>query len=189
MKMRVRSLINMSLVAGSLMLVSCGDTKKEKEEVVSEGNHEMHDMSGDMHTTDAMEENMMEFSNDTVSQAFVNYLAVKDAFVQTDAKAAASASKDLQMSLEYSNPEIAAIAGKIVASEDVNVQRELFSELTAAMGPVLKGAITSGKIYKQFCPMAFEGKGDYWYSNSSEIRNPYYGDMMLKCGRVEDTIM
>ena len=189
MKMKVRSLINMSLVAGSLILVSCGDTKKEKEDVVSEESHDMHDLTNDEHSAVATEENKMEFSNDTVSQAFVNYLAVKDAFVKTDAKAAASASKDLQMSLENSNPEVAAIAGKIAASEDVNVQRELFSELTAAMGPILKEAITSGKIYKQFCPMAFEGKGDYWYSNSSEIRNPYYGDMMLKCGRVEDTIM
>ena len=36
--------------------------------------------------------------------------------------------------------------------------------------------------------MAFEGKGDYWYSTSEEIRNPYFGDKMLKCGRVDETI-
>jgi hypothetical protein len=56
------------------------------------------------------------------------------------------------------------------------------------MESVLEGAISTGEIYKQFCPMAFEGKGDYWYSTSSEIRNPYFGDKMLKCGRVEKVI-
>lgn len=186
--MRLRSLMSMSLIAGSLIFYSCGDTKKEKEEMVSEENHEMHDMSGDSHSEAAMEQSIAQFNDEAVNQAYVNYLAVKDAFVKTDAKAAAAAAKDLQASLKESKPEIAAIAGNIATSEDVNVQRELFSELTAAMGPILKDAITSGKIYKQFCPMAFEGKGDYWYSNSSEIRNPYYGDMMLKCGRVEETL-
>ena len=48
--------------------------------------------------------------------------------------------------------------------------------------------ITSGEVYKQYCPMAFEGKGGYWLSNSKEVRNPYYGDKMLKCGSVQETI-
>jgi len=43
-------------------------------------------------------------------------------------------------------------------------------------------------VYKQYCPMAFDGKGAFWLSSSEEIRNPYYGDKMLKCGRVEETI-
>jgi hypothetical protein len=56
------------------------------------------------------------------------------------------------------------------------------------MEPVLRNALASGEIYKQYCPMAFEGKGDYWYSNSKDIFNPYYGNKMLKCGRVQETI-
>jgi len=53
---------------------------------------------------------------------------------------------------------------------------------------MLKGAVKSGEVYKQYCPMAFDGKGAFWLSSSEEIRNPYYGDKMLKCGRVEETI-
>jgi len=41
MKMKVRSLITMSLIAGSLILSSCADSKKEKEETVAEDHHEM----------------------------------------------------------------------------------------------------------------------------------------------------
>jgi len=130
-----------------------------------------------------------EFSNEKVKQAYEEYLAVKDALVRTDASASRKSAENLRNTLNEARPEIAEIAGSMVATENINQQREIFSELTAAMEPVLKEAISSGKIYKQFCPMAFEGKGDFWYSNSEEIRNPYFGDKMLKCGRVEETIM
>ncbi len=188
MKIRLRSLITMSLVAGSLMLYSCGDSKKKKDDAVSHEDHEMHENSDHTHSEKTMAAATAEFKNDGVKQAFNQYLEVKDALVQTDAEAAAEAAKELQASLEANNPEIASIAGNIAAEKDVNKQREIFSELTAAMDPVLKQEISSGKIYKQFCPMAFEGKGDYWYSTSEEIRNPYFGDKMLKCGRVDETI-
>jgi membrane fusion protein, copper/silver efflux system len=42
------------------------------------------------------------------------------------------------------------------------------------------------KVYRQFCPMAFDDKGAFWLSESDEILNPYFGDMMLNCGEVTD---
>lgn len=43
-------------------------------------------------------------------------------------------------------------------------------------------------LYLQYCPMANNDKGANWLSNYNEIRNPYFGDMMLKCGETQDTI-
>ncbi len=43
-------------------------------------------------------------------------------------------------------------------------------------------------LYLQYCPMANNDKGANWLSTYSEIRNPYFGDMMLKCGETQDTI-
>ena len=37
-------------------------------------------------------------------------------------------------------------------------------------------------LYHDLCPMAFDDQGAYWLSESKEIRNPYFGDKMLKCG-------
>ena len=184
MKINLRSFITLSLVAGSLVLHSCGDSKKEG--AAAEEQHEMNGNSEEMQAK--TEDKIAEFSDATVKQAFEEYLSVKDALVQTDASASKNAAEDLQNTLKETQPEIAEIAGKLAAAGDVNEQREVFSELTAAMDPVLKQAISSGAIYKQYCPMAFEGKGDYWYSTSQEIRNPYFGDKMLKCGRVDETI-
>ena len=36
--------------------------------------------------------------------------------------------------------------------------------------------------------MAFDNTGGYWLSNSKEVRNPYFGNSMLKCGEVKETI-
>ncbi len=43
-------------------------------------------------------------------------------------------------------------------------------------------------IYLQHCPMADNDKGADWLSLKKDIRNPYFGDMMLKCGETHDTI-
>jgi len=110
--------------------------------------------------------------------------------VRTDATLAQDRAKSMLADLENAdaNATVATAVRNISTSNDVNQQREAFSNLTKAMETELEGALASGEIYKQYCPMAFEGKGDSWFSNSKEIRNPYYGDKMLKCGRVEATI-
>ncbi|WP_165499061.1 DUF3347 domain-containing protein [Gramella sp. KN1008] len=178
----------MSVIAGSLVLTSCGDNKKEKDDASAPMQHEMHQESEDMAHAEETEKSVTEFKDEESQKLFDAYLAVKNALVQTDAEAAKSAAAELK-SAAAGNEEIASVAQQMAETADVNKQRELFSELTKSMEPVLKGSISGGKIYKQYCPMAFEGKGDYWYSDSDQIRNPYFGDKMLKCGRVEDTIM
>ncbi|MBD3391520.1 MAG: DUF3347 domain-containing protein, partial [Chitinivibrionales bacterium] len=41
--------------------------------------------------------------------------------------------------------------------------------------------------YLAFCPMAFGNKGAYWLQTGKEIRNPYFGAKMLKCGEIRET--
>lgn len=38
------------------------------------------------------------------------------------------------------------------------------------------------KLYVQHCPMVDNNKGANWLSQFEEIKNPYFGDKMLKCG-------
>ncbi len=38
------------------------------------------------------------------------------------------------------------------------------------------------KLHRFHCPMAFGGKGGYWFQDNAELENPYYGAAMLKCG-------
>jgi len=36
--------------------------------------------------------------------------------------------------------------------------------------------------------MANNDKGAFWLSDDEQVLNPYFGDMMLKCGTVEQVI-
>ncbi|MDP3446064.1 MAG: efflux RND transporter periplasmic adaptor subunit, partial [Ignavibacteria bacterium] len=43
-------------------------------------------------------------------------------------------------------------------------------------------------VYIAYCPMALGDKGAYWLSEIEEINNPYFGDIMLRCGEVKKEI-
>ena len=64
-------------------------------------------------------------------------------------------------------------------------QREHFGDLSANMYTVLKAfQVNDMVLYKQYCPM--EKKS--WISESSTIKNPYYGKKMVECGITKETM-
>lgn len=176
---------------GSFAIFSCGDeSKKEQEAIPMQNDTRMEGEQDAKNLDDGNQEASAEFKDEKIAATFQHYLHIKTALVNSNAAEARSGGKMMVEALEDSNAgkEAGDAAGIIAESEDINEQRTAFSKLSAGMENMLKDALSSGEIYKQFCPMAFEGKGDSWYSSSREIRNPYYGDKMLKCGRIEDTI-
>ena len=80
-------------------------------------------------------------------------------------------------------------AGKMIAAtNDIEKQRIHFNTLSNNVIEMTESfGLEIDKVYRQFCPMAFEDKGAYWLSDSNEILNPYFGDMMLRCGEVQET--
>lgn len=189
MKKRFRNAMMLGLLTGSLAFTACGENKKENEEVSKPMQNEMHQPKEE--TAKQSEKTASaEFKDENTGKIYKQYAQIKDALVEGNAGDAQESAKELAELLNKNGEkaEVSGAAQKLADTEDINQQREAFSELTAAMEPVLKGALASGEIYKQFCPMAFEGKGDYWYSDTKEIYNPYFGDKMLHCGRTEVTI-
>lgn len=188
--------MTMFALAGAFMLASCGETKKESateeagmpmQNEMHQEDHDMDNMSGNLDDGQTREVN---FSDDRIAGVYGHYNHVKTALVNTNAEEAQSGGKMMVEALNgvENNSEALQAAQTIANTEDVNEQRTAFLDLSAAMENLLSGAIASGEVYKQFCPMAFDGQGGAWLSASQEIRNPYYGDKMLKCGSVRDTI-
>ena len=52
----------------------------------------------------------------------------------------------------------------------------------AAVAKAVK--LTGDPIYQAYCPM----KKAYWLSSQKDIKNPYFGNAMLTCGEVTETI-
>ncbi len=79
----------------------------------------------------------------------------------------------------------------ITKSGNRDLQRLQFINLSKALINAVQSFGTSmeSPLYVQFCPMANNDKGATWISTSEEIINPYFGDVMLNCGNVEDILM
>ncbi|MGB3617108.1 MAG: DUF3347 domain-containing protein [Catalinimonas sp.] len=135
-----------------------------------------------------------------------NYLLLKDALVKSDSVMARDYAGGLRRelvdsqadSLEANQREawlatkkrLDGVAQEISGTDNLSVQREKFSQLSGLMAEVVQTyELPEGEtVYRQFCPMAFDNEGGYWLSAEEEIMNPYFGDQMLKCGRVDKTL-
>lgn len=78
----------------------------------------------------------------------------------------------------------------IITTGDRDAQRLQFINLSKALINAIQSFGTNDEypLYIQFCPMANNNKGAAWVSREKEIINPYFGDAMLHCGRVEKVI-
>jgi Cu(I)/Ag(I) efflux system membrane fusion protein len=83
---------------------------------------------------------------------------------------------------------VQAHANTLLKKDDVEAQRKQFGFLSQALINALTAFGVDGTYYVQFCPMAFDNAGANWLSNEEQIRNPYFGDMMLKCGTITDEL-
>jgi len=78
---------------------------------------------------------------------------------------------------------------EVEKSKDIEEQRVSFGLLSRALISSANAfGVVHGDYLVQFCPMSSAGKGSFWISKESKILNPYYGDAMLTCGSVTDTI-
>ncbi|GHC47790.1 DUF3347 domain-containing protein [Ulvibacter litoralis] len=130
------------------------------------------------------------FKEATTAGVFDAYIKLKTALVNTNSTIASAAGMVLLQKLKEAQADQTTLDSveALVVSSDVEAQRKEFVTITASVEKMLEGALTSGTVYKQYCPMAFGNTGAYWLSTSKDIQNPYFGDKMLKCGRVADEI-
>ncbi len=135
---------------------------------------------------------------------FDNYFDLKDALVKTDgnlasAKATALLSAINAIKMETLKTEEHNVWMKVLGNltsstetisktQDIAKQRNSFDELSLTIYDLIKVSKQELPIYYQFCPMANDGKGANWLSKENTIKNPYYGSMMLNCGKVVETI-
>ncbi len=181
--MNFRSIFIFVLV--STVLLSCkNDTKQSEPEVITveeTSNKEPYKAA----------DTKAEFNDPKVEEVYNRYIDLKTALVNTNSSDAAAAAEQLMTAFANVGVEEEALTAAQTmteAGDDVEGQRVAFETVTKHVEAMLQGALKSGTIYKQFCPMAFDNKGAYWLSNSNEIYNPYFGDVMLRCGRVDSEI-
>jgi hypothetical protein len=156
---------------------------------LSLGVYAQHDHNA--HASHSKEKGTPAFKDEKVGAAYMHYLHLKDALVASNGDESKKAAGQLEKALaSVSNGKKAQDAAKAIASSsDINEQRKTFSSLSNEMTTLVKTSkLASGSLYVEYCPMANNNEGAFWLSNEKEIKNPYFGDMMLKCGSVKETL-
>ena len=135
------------------------------------------------------------------SKLLNSYYGIKNALVTSDATTAAARSGEFVKAINdidmkalpdsaYNvftglQDKLKADARAIASSDKIEVQRTAFSSLSNNIYSLAKGVkISYTVVYQQYCPM----KKMNWLSSEAAIKNPYYGKMMLTCGKVTDTL-
>jgi copper chaperone CopZ len=135
---------------------------------------------------------------------FDTYFVVKDAMISSDGNATSIASKELLISINNIKMEklemdvhmvwmkvfneIKNDSEQISNIKDIKKQRNHFVTLSKDIYALLKVAKYDVPVYFQNCPMYNDGKGANWLSKENAVKNPYYGSMMLTCGKTIETI-
>jgi len=134
-----------------------------------------------------------------------SYLQIKNALIAGKATDAGGAAKNLSAAMKGFDKSLLSADQKKVydqneedlkehaehitkSTSDIEHQREHFSMMSEDMSSLVK-AFGGGKtLYNDHCPMAKNGKGANWLSETKEIKNPYFGEKMIECGEVEEEI-
>ncbi len=129
------------------------------------------------------------------------YYGVKNALISGDASATNAKAKMLLAAISSFPVDKLSAADKttwtkyadklqfdarhISESGDITHQREHFASLSENMFATVQAIkLNNAPVYRDYCPM----KKSYWLSETAAIQNPYYGNQMLTCGAVKETL-
>ncbi|QNM85873.1 DUF3347 domain-containing protein [Polaribacter pectinis] len=191
----------LAVVLITFTAVSCKNNKKEQ--IKKEENHSKmkHDNSDGHHDGEKKEMTMNGNEKGNSEAILTAYFNLKDALVSDDEAKAKELGASLEKKLEnldiskYTDAQKLELKDIIkdakehaehISKSPIAHQREHFKVLSKDMIDIVAITGTSNKLYEQYCPMY--DKGSAWLSMNEEVRNPYYGSKMLKCGKVQREI-
>jgi len=192
----------------SILVYACGNnasTETPKEDKAPEHAHATTEENAEVKVIKASFTNVDAAVAAHIKNLTDNYLQIKNALTRSLPAAAADAanliltdiknfdksqlSADQKKVYDQQEGSIKTSAEHIAKSTgDVEHQREQFSNLSESLYTLVKSFGGGKTIYHDHCPMAKDGKGAMWLSETKEIKNPYFGDKMMECGEVNEII-
>ena len=157
------------------------------------------------HSTHSKNITISSKAKDELNPLFNEYFKLKNALVDDNLDKAVSASKDMGVLLSKVNMGVftgeahnvwmkhSSVLEKELRkagnTNEIGKMRVLFKNISDQMVMLIKtfGGIDQ-PVFVDYCPMANNDQGAEWLSKEKEIKNPYFGASMLKCGEVKQEI-
>ena len=143
----------------------------------------------------------------SLDPVYMKYLAAQAALAGDDLKGFQSAASEMHAEMshiddsgldETARPVWSDLSERLLANQEhiqhltkIEEARKLFETYSSAMIDVSKrfGYEGIAEVYLAFCPMAFDDKGAFWLQVGDQIKNPYFGSEMPRCGEIKGSIM
>ncbi|NRF40903.1 DUF3347 domain-containing protein [Pedobacter foliorum] len=186
----MKTVINFVITLAAVTLfAACGNPQKTESADAHEGHNHA---AGEGHgaATEASA-STVSLKDDKLNAVYQHYVHLTNALVKGDVAEAKVAANAIELgSKELTNgASLATLVTKIGSAADIDAQRVVFADLsTDFIERVKASGLNSGEVYVEYCPMALNDKGASWLSNQKEIKNPYFGESMLTCGDIKETI-
>jgi membrane fusion protein, copper/silver efflux system len=119
------------------------------------------------------------------------YLVVQDSLAGDNFEEARAAWDRLAvLAGESGNAALQAETTAGAAAEDITGMRTAFQPISNRLIALVQsqGNPTGTELHVVHCPMAFEWAGADWLQAAGDVRNPYFGAEMLRCGTVREEV-
>jgi len=206
---KMKKVILSVAIATMVLTVGCKQSNNKKQtgtkvvsETVSSHNHGDHN-HGNSSEKEKRNIEVNNQKNDATSAIIDAYLLMKNALVLDDKEAAAKGGTallnafskfDMTKLTKSQHKEYMEILentkeqAEHIVKSPIDHQREHFEVLSIDINDLITLIGTNKTLYQDFCPMANNGKGAIWLSEIKDIKNPFFGSKMLKCGEVQKQI-
>ncbi|MFO7702807.1 MAG: DUF3347 domain-containing protein, partial [Psychroflexus maritimus] len=169
------------------------------EETSSSHQHKHGEMNASTETENNLDEiawDEIQLNHKDLKEILQFYLQLKEALANDDQSEAISIAQNFQRELKsmpieevQAKKAIQNLVNEVSNSKKMEDARQYFQYLSDVLIALAEQENPLNEtLYVQFCPMADNDQGAFWLSTEEEIKNPYYGSMMLKCGSVEQEL-
>ncbi|MDP0501455.1 MAG: efflux RND transporter periplasmic adaptor subunit [Verrucomicrobiota bacterium JB022] len=126
----------------------------------------------------------------SAQQLLPGYLKLQQALANDDLKAAQASLRSLMQVTGHTGAPADLVHAMLGAESLDALRKPHFDTLSAALITALQAQPEAAgeTLYVMHCPMVYGDHGADWLQASDQLRNPYFGAMMLKCGEVKAKI-
>lgn len=141
-------------------------------------------------TGTSVEAKFLQIPAQLVSKLLSPYLAMQSALADDDLSGAKTQAKT--MLEEVAGDEIFTdLFQDMMGAEDLeSFRRPHFEHLSESLIKAVRESslVLDHELIVAHCPMVYPDRGADWLQLNAPLRNPYFGESMLRCGRVEETL-
>ncbi len=209
----MNKIISAIAIVSVFVFTACNNNSPKKEHEGHDMNNMKTDTTQHVSSTDdkdikavtAVFTNVDSKAAETIKEIVDHYLHIKNALANDNAGEAGSGAKAMENAIDKLDKSLLTAEQKTdydaneaemkehaehIAKNGDNIkhQRSHFVMMSEVVYDLVKNFGAGRPLYHDHCPMARDNQGAMWISEVKEIKNPYFGSGMFKCGRVEEVI-